>query len=114
MEYTKKDLLRMKKKLYELVQLERRYEIFVLYTKIGTTLGVTGSAVSLCMYLNKLASIEKALTVGGACLVTSGICSLAGYSVGKERKNISNELEKFEMKCPGEVLDEVYESVYKR
>lgn len=114
MEYTRKDLLRMKKKLYELVQLERRYEIFVLYSKIGTILGVTGAAVSLCMYLNELASVEKTLTVGGACLVTSGICSLAGYSVGKESKKISNEVDKFEMKCPSEVLDEVYESVYKR
>lgn len=66
------------------------------------------------MYLNELASVEKTLTVGGACLVTSGICSLAGYSVGKESKKISNEVDKFEMKCPSEVLDEVYESVYKR
>ncbi len=114
MEYTKKDLLRMKKKLYELVQLDRKYKVFSSYTKIGATLGVTGSAVSLCMYLNKIASIEKTLTIGGACLVTSGICSLVNYCVGKESNNISDELEKFEMKCPYELVDEVYDTVYKR
>lgn len=51
MEYTKKDLLKMKKKLYNLVLMERRYAKFSALTNLLAIGSASGVAVSLCMYL---------------------------------------------------------------
>ena len=114
MEYTKQDLLKMRKKLYDLVLLERRYNSFVAITRLGAIGCVSGSVVSLCMYLEKLISGEKALTVGTSCLVTSGMFVLASNFVGKESNAISDELFEYELECPDALVDEVYDSVYRR
>lgn len=114
MEYTKKDLLKMKKKLYELVQLERGYNAFVGFTRLGALGSFSGTAVSLSMYLNKTLELEKALTVGGACLAASGICLVASHFVGKEAQAVADDAFEYEMNCPDEVVEEVYDSVYRR
>ena len=114
MEYTKKDLLRMKKKLYELVQLERRYNAFVGFTRLGTIGFASGSVVSLCMYLEKITNLEKSLTVGVSCLTASGVCLAASHFVGKEAQAVADDTFEYEMNCPDEIVEEVYDSVYRR
>lgn len=114
MEYTKKDLLKMKKNLYELIKMERRYNKFVGFTRLGAMGSFSGTAVSLSLYLNKTLELEKALTIGSACLVTSGICLVAGHFVGKEAQAVADDTFEFVMSCPEEVVEEVYASVYKR
>lgn len=114
MEYTKKDLLKMKKKLYDLVLLEKRYNNFVALTRLGAIGSVSGSAVSLCMYLEKLMDLEKSLTVGVSCLAATGICLAAGHIVNKESRAVSDDILEYDMNCPIGMLDEVYDSVYRR
>lgn len=114
MEYTKKDLLKMKKKLYELIQMERRYNKFVGLTRLGAIGSISGTATSLSMYLNKTLELEKALTIGSACLVTTGICLAASHFVGKEAQAVADDTFEYEMNCPEEVVEEVYNSIYKR
>ena len=114
MEYTKQDLLKMRKKLYDLVLLEKRYNAFTALTRMAAIGLGSGSAISLCLYLEKLISGEKALTGGTACLVTSGMFALASNFVGKESKAISDELFEYELGCPDALVDEVYDSVYRR
>lgn len=114
MEYTKKDLLRMKRELYEMALLEKRCNIFSSVTKLGTIGSLSGATVSLCMYLDELIGLEKSLTVGGACLAVSGMFALATHRISKEAKTVSNELFEYELECPDELVDEVYDSVYKR
>ena len=114
MEYTKKDLLKMKKKLYNLVLLERRYNKFVALTNLLAVGSVTGSAISLCMYLENLMEKTTALTVGGSCLTATAILAGTSYFVGKEAKAISEDVFELEEECPYEMIDEVYDSVYRR
>mgnify|MGYP003289636415 CR=1 FL=1 len=114
MEYTKKDLLKMKKKLYNLVLMERRYTKFSALTNLLAIGSASGVAVSLCMYLEKLLDETKALTIGASCLTVTGLLAGAGYFVGKEARAISDDVFEFEEKCPEEVIEEVYDSVYKR
>ena len=114
MEYTKKDLLKMKKKLYNLVLLEKRYNSFVALTRLGTIGCVSGTAVSFCMYLEDILDLEKSLTIGGACLAATGICAIASHVVGKEADAVSEDLFEYEANCPDGMIDEVYDSIYKR
>ena len=112
MSYSKEELLKLKKELTELLKEEKRYRMFNNFNKFGALVTATSSTVSLSMYLNKNLEMDKMLTIGGSCLLVSGIFSIASHLVNKETQAVVEEIEMIEMNCPDEIIDEVYDTVY--
>lgn len=111
MNYTKNELIYMKVKLKRLYEMERRYNNFLRFLNGTAITLISGSAVSLGLYINDLMDLEKTVTIGGACFVGSAISVLGSHYVGKEKNNIEDDIWDFEMECPEEVIDEVYSSL---
>lgn len=111
MEYTKKDLLRMKRDLYNLAVMEKRFNKFIAFLRIGTLTGLAGTAVSLSKFADKSFNSETAFSVGGSCLVVTGMLGGAWYLVNKEAQAVSDDLFELEMNSPDELVEEVYDEI---
>lgn len=108
MEYTKKDLLKMKAKLIRYYNQERRYYNVLSFLRGTTLLFSSGAVVSFCMYLEKLFEADKAIATGAACGAVALTTGLSSMFVNKETKELEDEIFDYELKCPDELIEEAY------
>lgn len=114
MEYTKKDLLRMRAKLIRYYEQEVRYNSLLNLLKGTTLLFSSGVAVSLCMYLEKLYEAENAISTGAACGAVALTTGVSAIVLNRETNKLEDEIFDYEQNCPAELIEEAYDVVHRR
>lgn len=114
MEYTKDELVIMKAKIMHLLEMERRHNIMASFSGFATLLGVSGTAVSLCKYLDKTMTGEDSLMVGTCCIVAAAMTGIFYNYVRKEGVKIEDKILEEMSNDPDYIVEEAYESVSRR
>ncbi len=106
-QYTRKQLIKMKNKLIELENMERRHNKFISLLSFGTIGTFSGAAISLVKYMDETVDLQTSVKCGGSCLAAASILGLGLKYITKSRNAISDEYVDLMCEAPDEVLEAV-------
>jgi hypothetical protein len=114
MEYTKDELVRMKAKLIRYYSQEKRNNSLLRLLRCSALLFTSGTFVSLSMYLEKLQKLEDSVLIGASCGALALTTGVSSVFLNRETNKLEDEIFEYELNCPDQVIEEAYESVYRR